>query len=132
MSLMHRSLPPTTSLIASLLLVMPAVGEAEENPEMADMEVTMTVLTSDDALPEAVTREIVLPPPDPADEAPAFGQTTASDAQSRGREFGQDVAERARALREEVGAAVGEEIAEEARQRNDRGGGGGGRKGRRR
>ncbi|NIR31858.1 MAG: hypothetical protein GWN84_21590 [Gammaproteobacteria bacterium] len=130
---MHRSLPPTTSLIASLLLVTPAVGQAEENPEMADMEVTMTVLTSDDAPPAAVTSEIVLPPPDPADEAPAFGQATANDAQSRGREFGQDVAEQARALREEVGAAVGEEIAEQARQRNDGGaGGGGGRKGRRR
>lgn len=136
MYLMHRSLPPTASLIASLLLVAPAVAQAEENAELADMEVTMTVLTSEDALPEVVTHEIPLPAlvaGSQAETTSDFGQATAREAQEHARELGQGMAEHVRGLREDgaSGHEFGSGVAAEA-SRGKSGGNGGGRKARRR
>lgn len=116
----------TLSLIASALIVMPAAGQAEENVGPVDMEVTMTVLTSDDALPEAVTHEIPLP-------AVAVERGEAASQQEHARDLGQALADDVRTLREDIGPGrdFGQSVADRARELGNSGNGGG-RKGRRR
>lgn len=110
----------TLSLIASALIVMPAAGQAEENVGPVDMEVTMTVLTSDDALPEAVTHEIPLP-------AVAVERGEAASQQERARDLGQALADEVRTLRDDIGPGrdFGQSVADRARELGNSGNGGG-------
>ncbi|WP_139349914.1 hypothetical protein [Thioalkalivibrio denitrificans] len=86
-------------LAAGLFVVVLAAGTAQAQE---DDEVTIRVIPPDMELPEAVTREIVLPETasDQARESAAFGLDTANQARERREGFGRDVAAEARENRE--------------------------------
>lgn len=78
------------------------LGLMAANSAMAadgSLDVTITVVDSPGQLPSAVTKTIELPPAasDIARERSAKGMNTANEARERGREFGRDVAEGAKA-----------------------------------
>ena len=78
-----------------------AVASASE-----DLDVTMRMVTDDEALTDSVVREIRLERPIGLGQEPGvLGEDVAREAREKGREFGQDAAERAREagqLRDEV------------------------------
>jgi hypothetical protein len=93
----------------SLALLMAAgslnAQEQVENPDDVG-ELTITLITdAQAALPNAVTRTIRLPMPatEQGVTSSAAGVNTAAEARERGAEFGADVAETSRELRESVG-----------------------------
>lgn len=105
------------SLLVVSLAFCYSVGVcAQEEKGDDSLDLTMKLLPEDAKTPEPITRHIELPVPPASsdksqsrsDAAPPIegvgqGRDTASEAQERGREFGQDVAQQARDNRENVG-----------------------------
>lgn len=94
-----------TALLALAFACFAGIADAQEDGD--ELEATIRLMGADEAeLPEAVTREIVLPPNVSEDaaavEAAAKGLDTANEARSRGDEGpgqgdrGQDIADEAR------------------------------------
>ena len=117
-----RRLMPAVLLICTLALADGAraqdADDEDQEPLPEDLELTMTLMPEGEALPEAVTRTIELPPSasdaaatnaaglsqaNEARDAREEGLDTAAEARDKGRELGEQMAEQARENREDTG-----------------------------
>lgn len=85
----------TTELILLIAIFPPGIAAADEKP----LDVTISVVTSPDELPAAVTKNLELPAAasDTGRDHAAAGLGTANQAREMGREFGQGIADDAKA-----------------------------------
>jgi len=90
-----RQVMQSSGLVFLVAVFPPGVAAADDKP----LDVTISVVSSPDDLPDAVTKTIELPgtASDVAVERSGKGLETANQARERGREFGQAVAEEAKA-----------------------------------
>lgn len=105
-------------LLAVVFAVVTAPAAAEDGPDPAelteDLDLTMRLMPQDAQRPDIITKTITLPPAalrnrqddgdagDDAEDRGQDGRDIADEARERGRDFGQDMAERARENREDA------------------------------
>jgi len=103
----------TTTIIAALGLVLGANWAAAQEGPGDDLDITMTLMPQGADLPDAVTKDLTLPPlpeasrndadPRPGESSSAEGRAIAEQARAEGRAIGQAAAEAAQDNRENFG-----------------------------